>query len=531
MIPTQRRAAHTLRVGGCWQALVLATLFASPAAGQLHILNPLDLPASARNITWTGSVTSQGDAVIGGPLARSSFGVNGNGIKVGVISDSFNLHGGQPAGIASGNLPGIGNPDGFFTPVNILNDDNFPDNIDEGRAIAEIIHDVAPGAQILFHSAFNNPESSPGGSIAVAINNLVAAGANVIVDDVFDLRAPIYQDGAAAQAVNNAFASGVAYFSSAGNNANNAYEGNYSPFQIINHDFDANANEGGSNVLEIGTIPNNGSFVAALWWDDPYTSLGGVPSTDFELGLYNITDDLVEGGSIGNQLAGDDPWEAFGFTNTSGAAKSYGLFVEYAGGDPDKLLKIQVLGTTIQDDDDTNSPTTGGHNSAAGALSVGAAPFFNPNSPEFYTAAGPTTILYDADGNPLAVPEIRNTPTLTGIDGGNTSFFFADSVVDADTFPNFFGTSASAPHVAAIAALVLERAAQLGQVLSPADLYDLLVNSTIDIGAPGYDNITGYGRLDAYLAVSAVIPEPASMAMLLLACAAPLGTRVRRRDG
>ena len=509
--------------------MAAAQVASRDAGGPLHVLTQLPLAPREKNFTWIGSVSTQGDAVLGGPVARSSFGVNGNGIKVGIISDSFDFLGGQAAGIASGDLPGPGNPNGFLTPANIVNDELFLGNLDEGRAIAEIVHDIAPGAQILFHSAFNNPQSSPGGSIAAAINNLVAAGCNVIVDDVFSLAAPMYQDGVAAQAVNNAFTSGVAYFSSAGNNSNNAYEGMYSPLGF-NHDFDANLNEGGDLLLDVGTIPNGGSVVASMWWDDPYASLGGTPTTDFDLGLYNVTDNFVEGGSIQDQLAGADPFEAFGFTNTSGAAKNYALFIEHFAGDPNKLIKIEVFDRTIQDDDDTNSPTTGGHNSAAGALSVGAAPFFNPNSPEFYTAQGPTTILFDAAGDPLAVPEIRNTPTLTGVDGGNTSFFFADSVVDADTFPNFFGTSASAPYVAAIAALVLERAAQLGQVLSPADLYELLVNSTIDIGAPGYDNLTGYGRLDAYLAVSAVIPEPASMTMLL-ACAAPLGTRVRRRNG
>jgi hypothetical protein len=476
-------------------------------------------------------VTSQGDAALGGPLARSTFGVDGGGVKVGVISDSFNFLGGQPAGVASGDLPGPGNPNGYGTPINVVNDDLAAGNIDEGRAIAELIHDIAPGAEIMFHSAFNNPESSPSGSIAVAINNLVSAGADIIVDDVFDLRAPIYQDGAAAQAVDAAVAAGVSYFSSAGNNSNNAYEEIYSPIFAVNHNFDANANEGGDNLLNFGSIVNGGSMVAALWWDDAYASLGGTPTTDFDLGLFNITDNVVEGGSIANQLAGADPWEAFSFTNTSGSTKAYGLFVEHVGGDPNKLLKIQLLGRPILDDDDTNSPTTGGHNSAAGAMSVGAAPFFDPNNAEPFTAHGPTTILRDASGDPLALPEIRDTPLITGIDGGNTTFFFSDSAVDADLFPNFFGTSASAPHVAAIAALMLEKASLAGQLLSPAEVYDILISSTIDIGAPGYDNITGFGRLDVFAALARVVPEPASSSLLFVLAAVSILARYGRRNG
>ena len=296
MYPHPERARRWRRGGGLWQAVacttfvsILATAHVALAdplgGGALHVSKQLPLTPSDHNITWIGSVTSQGDAVMGGPLARSGFGVDGSGVKVGIISDSFNLFGGQPAGIASGNLPGPGNPDGYATAVNVLQEGVGAGNLDEGRAIAELVHDVAPGAQILFHTAFNNPETTPSGSIAVAISNLVSAGADIIVDDVFDLRSPAYQDGAAAQAVDAAYAAGVAYFSSAGNNANNAYESSYTPIFATNHDFDANANEGGSNLLGIGNIPNGGQVVAALWWDDGYASLGGTHTTDYHLGI------------------------------------------------------------------------------------------------------------------------------------------------------------------------------------------------------------------------------------------------------
>lgn len=539
----QSRVAKARRVGGDLVALVSALWivahWAPPssageitAVGPLRVTTNLSLSDRQKNFTWSGSTTSQGDAVLGSDVARSLFGLNGAGIKIGIISDSFNYLNGMEAGIASGDLPGTGNPLGFNSPVTILNDDLFPGNMDEGRAIAEVIHDVAPGAQLLFHSAFNNPQSSPGGSIAVAINNLVAAGANIIIDDVFSIGAPTFQDGIAARAVNQAFASGVAYFSSAGNNSNNAYLGMYSA-SGINHDFDANRNEGGDTLLDIGRIPPGGSVIAGLWWDDAYASLGGTPTSDFQFGIYNMTDGVVEGGSAQNQFAGADPFEAFGFTNTSGATKEYGLYIEHVAGDPNKLLKIQVFDRSIVDDDDTDSPTIGGHNAAAGALAVGAAPFYRPDSAEPFSSHGPTTILFDADGNRLAAPEIRSTPALTGIDGVNTSFFFADSAWDDDSFPNFFGTSASTPHVAAIAALVLERATQLGKLIAPAQLYEILMQSTIDLGEPGYDSITGHGRLDAMLAISAVsalpAPEPGALTMWLLTSVSIVGIRPRRR--
>ena len=160
---------------------------------------------------------------MGADVTRTAFGVDGSGIKIGIISDSFaKIAGGHAAGIASGDLPGPGNPNNYLTPVNIVQDDLSAFSTDEGRGMAELIHDVAPGAELLFHSAFNNPQSSPGGTIATAITNLKNAGADIIVDDVFWIGSPIYQDGLAAQAADAAFAAGIPYFSSAGNNSNNA---------------------------------------------------------------------------------------------------------------------------------------------------------------------------------------------------------------------------------------------------------------------------------------------------------------------
>ncbi|MES1263606.1 MAG: S8 family serine peptidase, partial [Peristeroidobacter soli] len=72
--------------------------------------------------------------------------------------------------------------------------------------------------------------------------------------------------------------------------------------------------------------------------------------------------------------------------------------------------------------------------------------------------------------------EVRQKPDLAAMDGANTTFFTADSAVDADTFPNFFGTSAAAPHAAAIAALVLDAAGGPGSV-KPKKMREVLQDS------------------------------------------------------
>ncbi len=79
-------------------------------------------------------------------VARTTYSVTGAGVKVGVLSDSYNKLGGAAAGIASNDLPAAG--------VQVLQELPGLGGSDEGRAMAEIVHDVAPGAAIAFNTAF-----------------------------------------------------------------------------------------------------------------------------------------------------------------------------------------------------------------------------------------------------------------------------------------------------------------------------------------------------------------------------------------
>ncbi len=100
---------------------------------------------------------------------------------------------------------------------------------------------------------------------------------------------------------------------------------------------------------------------------------------------------------------------------------------------------------------------------------------------EWFSSRGGTPILFDDRGNAIPGAEPRLKPAVVGPDGTNTTFFFSDSETDADDNPNFFGTSASAPHVAAVAPLMLEA----NPALAPAEIYALLEETAQNMNPRG----------------------------------------------
>lgn len=137
------------------------------ALGDLAALSSLEFgdAAMARVRTASqGQVVSQGDLSLRAPTARAG-GFDGTGVTVGVMSDSYHCNPpafvpGAPTSTSADDVATADVPAG----VDVLDNGDCP-GTDEGRAMAQLVHDVAPGAAQKFHTAFNSLPDFAGGML------------------------------------------------------------------------------------------------------------------------------------------------------------------------------------------------------------------------------------------------------------------------------------------------------------------------------------------------------------------------------
>ncbi|HXH55776.1 S8 family serine peptidase, partial [Iamia sp.] len=451
--------------------------------------------------------TSEADTQLRAALARSTHGVSGAGIKIGILSDSFaSTAGGPAADVAAGELPGAGNPCGKTTPVQVLTD--ISGGIDEGRAMAQLIHDLAPDAELLVASAFNGDVD-----FANQIRALRTAGATVIVDDITYFSEPMYQDGVIAKAVNDVTASGAVYFSSAANShatvggtpigsyEATSYRPASCPAAVADascHDFDPGVGVDSTNRV---TVPNGQRVHLSMGYSEP---LFGV-STDLEIRLLSSSGAVVAESLESNPSTGST-FEFLNFTNSTGTSQSYDLVVSRFSGANTPRFKVifhrarfAAMEHTATTGGNIVGPTTFGHNAARSGAAVAATPWFDSNTIESFSSRGPATYCW----NPVngTTPATAITPCATK----QIDFSASDGTVTTVAgFEDFFGTSAAAPHAAAVAAL--QREAE--PCRTGPEVMAALRTSGRPIAGFGAD-AQGSGLIDAVTAISGLGSCPA----------------------
>ncbi len=435
-----------------------------------------------------GLITSQGDTALRSFRARDVFDVDGQGIKIGVLSDSYNTKLGNPAAddVLRGDLPGVTNPD-HPTPVQVLQDYPFGTRSDEGRAMLQIVHDVAPGATLAFRTGFVGALD-----FAKGIRDLEQAGCDVIVDDISYISEPCFRDGVVAQAVDAVKALGVTYFSAAGNFGTNSWQGTFAPVAapagVVGqaHNF-ASGFGGGTDILQSIKL-YEGEYTVVLQWDDG--TGGTTTNSDFDIYLAGTSGNLLFG--FNRMNVGGDPIEILPFTVTADSVLSNFMIVRETGSAPATLKYVVYRGLLkINEYSGLTASTISGQANAAGAIAVGAVLY--TNTPE-YGNQTPTAASFSSRGGTLVNGVNRSKPDLCAPNGVNTSVDLGGVNYDGDLFPNFFGTSAAAPHVAGAAALVMQaRTKYYGNTLTPDQVKGVLQNAARDMYTPGYDVASGAG--------------------------------------
>ena len=425
-----------------------------------------------------GSVTTQGDIIHKTADVRLTYGNRGAGMKIGIISNGVDhMVDSQARGDLPANVVVLSNTQGG----------------DEGTAMLEIVYDMVPDANLYFH---DNGASTI--EFNAAIDELKANGCTVICDDVFFLDEPYFDDGSVASHVSKILSGNqIVYVSSAGNFADNkSYSIGHYQGEFLDGGGGYNDFSHGKSTTSKGLyvdLPPGSSVDITLQWDDQF----GHSGNDYDLYLSKFQSKTNYGDIRSSKLVQSgtgDPYENIGVTNTGTSTLECVIDVKKKSG-VSKTLELYVQpknGAILYSNNLVASDSIFGHPAVPDVIAVAAIDQAAPNTIESFSSRGPVTIAY-----PTAV--LRSKPDISGVDNV--------SVTGVGGFSNpFSGTSASAPHVAAVVAQIWGA----NPSMTPAQVRSALYSSAVDLGTAGRDTTYGYGRADA-LAMANLYTPPASI--------------------
>jgi len=314
-----------------------------------------------------------------------------------------------------------------------------------GTACAEIVHDIAPDAELFLVTAETVAEFDQ------AVDWLIAQGVDVISHSGGWLYGPKDGQSTPSQIVDNAFNNGVLWVNSSGNYA-------YSHYRATFTDEDGDGYHEFSSGDEMMYFEPDGQVQMVLNWDD-----WDVGNQNFD--LYVVDADGNEIASSENVQSGpEDSVEMIMYDFPDSGPYYivfYGAHVTHSA-----VLDFYIPDTDIEYYTIEYSLNTPGD--APSALTVGATNW-EDDTLEYYSSQGPTE-------------DDRLKPEISAPARVSTSSYKGKQ---------FYGTSASTPHVAGAAALVLEAFPNFG----PQEVSDYLLTHSLDYGPNGPDYGYGYGRL------------------------------------
>jgi hypothetical protein len=482
-----------------------------------------------------GGTISEGLAQLRVDDARQAFELRGAGTTIGVLSDSYDSAklGPEPpvtdaqGDVVSGDLPGpAGSCSGQQLPVQVL-DEGPSGEGDEGRAMLQIAHDLAPHADLAFATAFESEES-----FAQNIERLArpssegGAGAGVIVDDVAWFEEPFFQEGPVAVAIDNVTDEGVSYFSAAGND--NLFDSSgreiasweapsfrdslgcpeaVAKLSGFNGTHCMDFNPGAATDTTFGITVGPGQVLTLdLQWAEPWNGV----ITDLDAFLLSTGGQLLAKAPT-NNAGTQRPVEVLQWENESSSAKTVQLAVNrFSGLSPRlKFILLQngggVSATEYPQSNggDVVGPSVFGHAGAEAAIAVAAVPFDNSAKVEAYSSRGPVTHFFGpvegaVPALPLGSPKVIPKPDLAASNCTATTFF---AFLSGGSW-RFCGTSAAAPHAAAVAALVR----QAKPSLPPQQVRAALADTAAPVGTFSAGS-AGAGLVDAFAAIAG-LPGP-----------------------
>ncbi len=454
-------------------------------------------------------------------LGANNLSYTGAGITVGVLSDSFNNQGGAAADESDGALPAAAH-------VNVLAD--LPSGgEDEGRAMMEVIHDIAPGANIDFYSADIGAGTAQNGQdFANAILALARAGCTIICDDVTPPDQPWFQSGVVANAIQTVEQEGVTYLTCAGNQGFPAYQTAWNQTSLI---------YGGLayDAVNFGTAQNPNPFINLtfsagasgniyLQWDQPWG--GAVTNLEVDSWFLSGGQETHLGGPYtraGNaSYDQNDPLIAVPFNNDTSSPVTLQISIINLAGPNPGFLKFEAYdntgGTSVTINGQNTGTVIAQHESpyaiTVGAVDTGNTPALgaSPAVSEPFSSSGINTEYLlspvganGTGGTLLATPQTLPGVGLSGVDDIATSVPDMGGGTDPNTgqvIPgDFFGTSCATPSIAAVVALLLEADPHL----LPAGVTYVLEHSTAQMANTA---VSGAGLVQAGAAINLALSIP-----------------------